>query len=136
VFVSVITIYWRGGNYAFPFQKVIQPKEFSVITEKQENPYSFLASETGIPTDAVLQSTTIYAQDENECFVTRFYDVGAPDLARMNSHFSLSKRILVTDPARIEAHYHSLHDGKVAVARFDAVATFLRREKPGCGAIK
>jgi hypothetical protein len=23
-----------------------------------------------------------------------------------------------------------------AVARFDAVATFLRREKPGCGAIK
>jgi hypothetical protein len=136
VFVSVITIYWRGGNYAFLFQKVIQPRDISVVTVKKEysQSYGFLASETGIPTDAVLQSTAIYAQDENECFLAHFYNVDAPNLARMN--YSLTKRTLVTDSAKIEVHYHSLHDGKVIVAGFDAVTTFLTREKPGCEAIK
>jgi len=138
VFVSAVTVYWRGGNYEYAFQKVIQPKDISIVTEKEENrpSLSFLASKIANPSDAVLQSATMFAQNEKECFQTRFYNVAAPDLARMNSHYSLYKRTLVTDPAKIEVHYYSLHERKVAVASFDAVATFLRREKPGCEAIE
>src|ERR1700752_2892685 len=75
VFVSVVTIYWRGGNYAFPFQKIIQPKDISIVTEKEENlPFlSFLASKIANPSGAVLQSTTMLPKNEKECFLTRFY---------------------------------------------------------------
>jgi hypothetical protein len=135
VFVSVVIVYWRGSNHSFRVQKTVPSRDFSVLIEESESWASnagYLASSTGIPTENVLQSAAINARLESGCFVTNFYDAGAPDLTRMNSFYSARKRTLVTDPAKVDVHYSSLHDGKVAVANFDVVATFLRRDKPEC----
>jgi hypothetical protein len=135
IFVSHLTVYWRGGNESFPILKTIASNEFSVIQRKDVEawPYDgFLGTPNGEVFESLLRSTVNNVKDDEGCFVTYFYSEHADDLTRMNSYYASLGTKLVTDSARLQIHYNNMDDEKPLKESFKAVATFLQRKKPDC----